>query len=105
VTVLHARWRLDHQRQPVTVRTRLGIDGLINALLAGPSEHPLAADLTIDPSIPPGLPPSRPGPQLLIGVDAHEQFGSARLTLHGDWYVQGNAAHDGTGCFYHLLVR
>jgi len=103
VTGLHARWQPEHHHQPVSVRAIPDIDDLLNTLLAAPSEHPIAADLSLDSSIPPGLSPEWPRPQLLIGVNAREQLGSVRLTLHGDWYVQGNAGHDGTKCSYHLL--
>ena len=103
MTALHARWRPEHQNQPVTVRAIPDIDDLLNTLLAEPSEHPIAADLSLDPSIPPGRSPDRLCPQLLIGVNAREQLGSARLTLHGHWYAQGNAGPDPTECAYHLL--
>ncbi len=103
MTALRARWRPEHQQQPVIVSTRADIESLIDTLVEVPGENDLAAVLTLDPSIQRGLPAGGPGPQLLVGVNRRELVGSVRLTLFGFWYAQSEATPGSTEYAYHLL--
>ncbi len=103
MTALRARWRPEHEQQPVIVSTRAAIESLIDTLVEVPGENDLAAVLTLDPSIQRGLPAGGPGPQLLVGVNRRELVGSVRLTLFGFWYAQSEATPGNTDCAYHLL--
>ncbi len=103
MTTLHARWRPEHEQQPIIVHTRADAESLIDTLVEGPGEHDLAAVLTLDPSIRHGLQPVGPGPHLCVGVNRRELVGSARLTLFGIWYAPSEAAPGSTECGCPLL--
>ena len=103
VTALRARWRPEHEQQPVIVSTRADIESLIDTLAEVPGENDLAAVLHPLTSIQRGLPAGGPGPQLLVGVNRRELVGSVRLTLFGFWYARSEATPGRTDCAYHLL--
>lgn len=98
---VEARYRREHGREPVVLRTSEDVDALIEALLAGPAYHNLAQLHSLGRPV---LPSGYPDHELLVGVDRNLPVGVLAFMDAESGNLVTCASSEGRGDVSYLIM-